>query len=160
MARKQVSEGRKILYYVGIGLMLVGLLTFMSIFVTAALNFGNFDNFGGQAASFMLRAILGMGMMMVGTALVAVGRLGLAGSGVVLDPERAREDVEPWSRMTGGVIKDVLDESGIDLGQRRQEIADEPDYTEKIRKLHALFQDGILTEEEYEREKTEILEQN
>ena len=42
---------------------------------------------------------------------------GLAGSGVVLDPEKAREDVEPWSRMAGGVVKDALDESGIQVGR-------------------------------------------
>jgi hypothetical protein len=160
MVRRSVSGERKAVFYVGMGLMGLGFLTFMSIFVTAALNFGNFDNFNGQASSFMIRAILGMGMMMAGTFCMVVGRMGLAGSGVVLDPERAREDVEPWSRMTGGVIKDVLDESGIDLGQRRREVDAEPDYTEKLRKLHALFQDGILTEEEYQREKAEILENN
>jgi hypothetical protein len=42
---------------------------------------------------------------------------GKAGSGLVLDPQQAREDVEPWSRMQGGVIKDTLDEAGINLEQ-------------------------------------------
>jgi hypothetical protein len=47
----------------------------------------------------------------------AVAARGKAGSGLVLDPQQAREDVEPWSRMQGGVIKDTLDEAGINLEQ-------------------------------------------
>jgi hypothetical protein len=34
--------------------------------------------------------------------MVGIRRMGLADSGVKLDPEEARGDVEPWVRMTGG----------------------------------------------------------
>ena len=47
--RRDVSEGRKTAYYIGGGIMLVGFLLFASTFVTFAMNFGNFDNFKGQA---------------------------------------------------------------------------------------------------------------
>jgi hypothetical protein len=42
-----------------------------------------------------------------------IGARGLAGSGVVLDPEKARGDLEPYTRMAGGMLKDALDETGL-----------------------------------------------
>lgn len=47
-----------------------------------------------------------------------VAARGVAGSGLVLDPERAREDLEPWARMGGGMVRDALDEAG--LSQREE----------------------------------------
>ena len=41
---------------------------------------------------------------------------GTAGSGLVLDPEKAREDLKPWTGMAGGMVKDVLDEADIKIG--------------------------------------------
>ncbi len=155
MANRNVSDGRKGIFVVGQIISVLGFLTFGSVFVTTALNFGNFDDFDGQARSFALRGIVGMAMMIAGGVLMGIGKAGLAGSGVVLDPERAREDLEPWSRMAGGMVKDALDESGIPLGNNAR---NEPDFADRLRKLHALKEDGILTEEEYQREKAEILE--
>jgi hypothetical protein len=157
MARRQISEDRKTAYYVGLLLMTVGFLAFASIFVTSFLNFGNFSNFDANARSFGLRAFLGIGLMIVGRFLTRVGARGLAGSGIILDPEQAREDVEPWARMAGGVIKDAVDESGLNLNRPKHR-SEEIDFDEKLRKLHQLYQEGILTEEEYQKEKAEILE--
>ncbi len=42
-----------------------------------------------------------------------VGARGAAGSGLVLNPEGARKDLEPWSRMAGGVAQDALSEVGV-----------------------------------------------
>jgi hypothetical protein len=116
MARK-ISEGRKGLFYVGGAISLVGLIMFLSTFVSFATNFGNLDNFEGIAKSMMVRAFGGMILMIVGSAIRSMGRAGLAGSGVVLDPERAREELEPHARMTGGLVKDALDEAGVDLSR-------------------------------------------
>jgi hypothetical protein len=58
----------------------------------------------------MFRAFGGMFLIFVGAILNTVGRMGLAGSGVMLDPEQAREDVKPWSQMAGGVANDALEE--------------------------------------------------
>jgi len=157
MPKRDVSEGRKSIYLLGQIVSVLGMLTFGSIFVTTALNFGNFDNFDSQGRSFALRLVGGIGMLIVGSVLMGIGKTGLAGSGVVLDPQRAREDLEPWSRMTGGMVKDVLDESGVSIGSPA---AEEPDFAERLRKLHALHQEGILSDEEYAREKAEALERN
>lgn len=142
------------MYLLGQILMLVGFLTFASVFLTSAMNFGNFENFENRTRSTALRAFAGMAMLMAGGVLLGVGRAGLAGSGVVLDPEQAREDLEPWSRMTGGMVKDAIEESGIALGQQS---GVDSGFAEKMRPLHALFEEGILSEEEYQQKKAELL---
>jgi hypothetical protein len=156
MAERQVSPERKGIYYLGMGLSGLGALVFMSTFLTAAMSFGDFTNFHERGRSMAVRSVVGMSMMIVGGGLMTVGRAGLAGSGVMLDPERSRRDVEPWSRATGGMISDALDEAGIQLGGGSSGDADMP-FDEKLRRLHKLFEDGILSEDEYQREKTDIL---
>lgn len=155
MANREVSEGRKAIYVLGQIISALGLLSFGSVFVTAVMNVGNFNDFDGQMHSSALRAFGGIALLMTGGVLMGIGRAGLAGSGMVLDPQRAREDLEPWSRMAGAMVKDTLDEAGISLGGSTR---DEPDFADRLRKLHALKEEGILTEEEYQREKAEILE--
>jgi hypothetical protein len=107
---KQIPPERRALYYVGMALIGIGLLLFLSTFVTFLANFGNFDNFEGRAKSEGFRAFGGMVLMMIGGFMMNVGAKGWAGSGVVLDPERGRKDVEPWSRMGGGMVQDALSE--------------------------------------------------
>ncbi len=109
----QISTERKTAYYLGTGIALLGLLLFLSVFVTAALNFGNFDHFEAQVRSFGLRAFGGIVLLFVGSAIRNVGARGLAGSGVLLDPEQAREDLKPFSHMTGGMISDTLDKANL-----------------------------------------------
>lgn len=159
MPRRELTPERKTAYYVGNALAVVGLLVFGSIFVSAALNFGNFQAMESLGRSAMLRAVIGMGLLVVGMVVRAIGSHGLAGSGVVIDPEAARRDIEPWSRMAGGVVRDALDESGLMESRRRPESAAD-DFDQRLRKLHQLYVDGILSEEEYQREKVEILEEN
>lgn len=119
---KQISNGRKTAYYVGIGLMILGGLLFASTFVTFILNFGSFDNFEARAISGMLRAFGGMVLLVIGGILRGIGALGVAGSGVKLDPQQAKEELEPYARMAGGIIKDALDESEIKLGGTSEKI--------------------------------------
>ena len=94
-------------------LSVVGLLLFVSVFFSFLGNFGNFDDFTGRSKSQMVRAFGGMALMMVGGFMIRVGRRGAAGSGLVLDPQRARKDLEPWTRMGGGMVNDALEE--VDL---------------------------------------------
>ncbi|NLV41527.1 MAG: SHOCT domain-containing protein [Candidatus Hydrogenedentes bacterium] len=157
MKRQNISPERKTVYYVGLTLIILGFLSFGSTFVSFITHFGDFTHMQVIAKSIMIRAFGGLGMMMVGMVLAGIGSRGLAGSGLVLDPQRAREDVEPWARMAGGVIKDAVEETGIRLGSAPPENADNPDFDEKLRKLHQLYKDGIITEEEYLKGKEEIL---
>lgn len=160
MPRRQISQERKAAYYGGMLLTIVGALTFCSVFVTGMMKFGDFSHFESDTKSFAFRAILGMAMIVIGGILRTIGIRGVAGSGVILDPEGAREDVEPWSRMAGGMLKDALDETGIDTGSSSGSVQHAGGFEARLRELHALYQDGILTEEEYRREKAELLDRN
>src|SRR3954447_13512249 len=104
--RRQIPPGRKAVYHVGMVLAALGALSFISTFFTFAAHFGDFSNFEENARSGMFRAIGGMVLMIVGGVLMGVGRAGAAGSGILLDPQKAREDLEPWNRMRGGMVND------------------------------------------------------
>ncbi|MHC5145965.1 MAG: zinc-ribbon domain-containing protein, partial [Planctomycetota bacterium] len=71
------------------------------------------DNMPGPGV--MLVAFICFGLIIAGGGIRSVAARGTAGSGLVLDPEKAREDLEPWARMGGGMVKDALDEADIDL---------------------------------------------
>ena len=118
----QISEKRKTAYYVGMGLMVLGGILFASTFVTFAMHFGDFTNFQSDAKSNIFRAIGGMALLVVGGIIRGVGARGLAGSGVVLDPQKAREELEPYTRMAGGMVKDALDEADIKLGGKPERV--------------------------------------
>ena len=55
----------------------------------------------------------------VGAAIRQVAARGLAGSGMVLDPEKAREDIKPFSQAVGGMIQDAAE--GFHVGQPAEE---------------------------------------
>lgn len=108
---------RKVLYYGGFVVILAGLAVFVSNFFRIPRLDGAFERSMG---SMMGRAFVGMGLIVAGGVMRKVGARGLAGSGLVLDPHQARRDVEPWSRMAGGVARDALQETGLlDQGQSK-----------------------------------------
>jgi hypothetical protein len=125
--RKKITPERKAMYYGGMALIAIGILLFVSTFFTGPDIGGRNDpqpgepnfweraqerheEFGRGMKTTIIRALLGMGLMVVGSILMNVGARGAAGSGLVLDPEKARQDLEPWSRMGGGVVQDALSE--------------------------------------------------
>jgi hypothetical protein len=117
-----ISEERKAAYYIGMGLMVLGGLLFASTFVTFATHFGDFSNFEANAKSEMFRAFGGMALLVLGGIIRGIGAQGLAGSGLVLDPDKARQDLKPYSRMAGGMVKDALEEADLNLGRRPETI--------------------------------------
>lgn len=166
MPNNKISEGRQAAYYLGAVMMGIGVLMFLSVFVTAISSFGGESmpgSGGSEMQSIGFRAIGGMVLMAVGAGIRGIGARGVAGSGVVLDPEQAREDLEPWARMAGGIVKDAVDESGIDLGNHThrdspEDTAEMP-FDEKLRRLARLHTEGILSDEEYAREKQKVLDE-
>ncbi|MBN2684334.1 MAG: hypothetical protein JXR40_03565 [Pontiellaceae bacterium] len=120
---KQISDERKAAFYIGTGLMIIGGLIFASVFVTFIANFGSFDyDIGDKMKSAMIRGFGGMALLVIGGIVRGIGALGVAGSGVKLDPEQAKEELEPYSRMAGGMIKDVLNEADINLSGKPERI--------------------------------------
>lgn len=116
MAKKEISNERKTLYYIGMGLTVLGAILFISTFFTF-FSFISADNMFEDGpnfiVSFMGRPVVGMVLMIVGSVLRTVAARGVAGSGLVLDPKKAREDLSPWTHMAGGMINDVLDETPL-----------------------------------------------
>jgi hypothetical protein len=156
LAQRQIPPERKAIFYIGRVVSVLGILSFLSTFLSAAAHFGDFTNFAERGRSMMLRAVIGMVMTIAGGLLSGVGKAGLAGSGITLDTEQARRDVEPWSRMSGGALKDAMDEAGIRDGRKP------PDETlafdERLRRLKQLRDEGVVSEQEYESTKKKILE--
>src|SRR4051812_25292335 len=148
MPQRQIPPERKAIFYIGMTVAVIGFLCFISVFFSAALSFGDFSNFKQRGRSMGMRAVVGMVMMIGGSLIAAIGRTGLAGSGVKLDPEEARRDIEPWARMTGGVVKDAMDEAGIKLGN--QPSGEELPLDERLRRLQKLRDDKLISEQEYE----------
>ena len=113
---RQIPAGRRTAYYLGVVLMIIGGIMFASVFVTLAMLAGRDSDPETVIPSFLIRAFGGIALIAAGGAIRAVGARGLAGSGVVLDPERARQELEPYARMAGGMVKDALDEAQIRTG--------------------------------------------
>lgn len=153
MARRRISPERKGLYYTGLAITLAGLVTFLSSFFVLIGSFGetHFDTAMARGKSFATRGIAGMVLLVVGGLLTRVGSVGVAGSGLKLDPEAARRDLEPWSRMAGGTVKDALDEAGLGPG-----VPALP-FDERLRRLEQLRKDGLVNEAEYEAARQRIL---
>ncbi|HVF84844.1 MAG TPA: zinc ribbon domain-containing protein [Abditibacteriaceae bacterium] len=64
-----------------------------------------------EPANPIVHAFWGMGLIITGAMLMSFGSRGLAGSGVILDPQQVREDLKPWSHMAGGMIDDAATQS-------------------------------------------------
>lgn len=111
MAKKEISEERKILYYVGMAVSGIGIILFLSVFVSFMNPERMFAN--GSMTAFIGRPFIGILMIAIGNGMRVVAARGVAGSGIILDPKKAREDLSPWSSMAGGMIKDALDETEI-----------------------------------------------
>lgn len=69
-----------------------------------------------------LTAFVGMALLIIGGVVRSVGARGLAGSGVVLNPGQAREELKPYSRMAGGMVQDAIEESDINISNDRSQI--------------------------------------
>ncbi|MGB4185274.1 MAG: zinc ribbon domain-containing protein [Caldicoprobacterales bacterium] len=130
----KVSKERKIAYYIGMGMIVLGFILFISTFFDVA-RFMNNPFFGdistndsiidtytyrhhshmGSGISFT-KSVIGMVLIIAGFLIMNVGARGKAGSGLILDPQKAREDLKPFNEAKGGMISDVI--RNIDLVDR------------------------------------------
>lgn len=169
MPNNSISPERQAAYYAGNAISGLGLILFLSNFFimpTAMTRPTSFDNFGRQASedmtNFAARAIGGMILIGIGQAIASMGKLGAAGSGVVLNPEQARKDVEPWSRMVGGVVSDALDEVKLPVTESKSAPVspsdDERPAIERLSEIKVLLDKGMLTQDEYEAKRKSIID--
>jgi hypothetical protein len=106
----KISNERKATYYLGGALQVVGGLMFASTFVIGISRIGDFSNFEGQMRQSAILAVGGMALLIVGGVVRGIGARGIAGSGLKLDPEQAREDLKPYAKLAGGLLHDTVDE--------------------------------------------------
>lgn len=108
--RRKISTERKAAYYIGRVVSIVGVVLFLSTFFTVATSFRRIDGPGDVFYLVLVRGFGGMILIFAGTVISGIGSRGLAGSGIVLDPEQAAEDLEPWARTGGKLIGDAIAE--------------------------------------------------
>ncbi len=120
---QNISEDRKKLYNAGLVVMTLGgclfalpFIAILLVIVQGSSGIGVPSNIKMVPFAF-IGAFIGFVCIFAGGIMRTIAARGKAGSGLILDPEQARKDVEPWSRMQGGVMKDTLDEAGINLEQ-------------------------------------------
>ncbi|MDF2673542.1 MAG: hypothetical protein K0R09_1807 [Clostridiales bacterium] len=112
----KISSERKATYYVGLGMIVLGFILFISVFFSMASFMSNpfgEGGFGFSKGPSFINAIIGIILMIVGSIVMNIGARGAAGAGIILDPDKAREDLKPYSEATGGMINDVI--SNIDV---------------------------------------------
>lgn len=118
--KNEISSQRKGLFYGGSGLFIIGLIMFLSAFIFPFTSFGQ-DELMNGSSSIMIVPFIGFIMIIVGNVLKTIGQKGLAGSGVILDPNQAREDLRPYSKQAGGMISDAMEEVDI-IGKRDESL--------------------------------------
>lgn len=128
----KISKGRKITYYAGLGLIIIGGLLFFSSFLTPFIGF-NESAFDMGMPSMMKNAPIGMFCMIVGGVLMNIGASGAAGSGLILDPDKAREDLKPHNTAKGKMINDVASQVDVLRDVGNNIAGKEPSQLIKIR---------------------------
>ena len=176
MARK-ISPERRTLYYFGMALSVVGFILFVTgpfsgcnqrspgvsvtkdgrVTVESIGHWGDIG-WGKSTGPNVVQIVCGFVMFGAGTFLMTLARKGPAGTGLILDPDRERKDMEPWSRMKGGMLEDALDEAGVDLARKADSDDADLPFDEKLRRLEVLKRDGLLSESEYQVARRRILD--
>lgn len=113
--KTEISQERKTFYTIGLITTGIGFVSFLSVFAFAFLG----DPFR-MGFNFMAPGFIGFTLIIIGQSITTYARLGKAGSGLILDPKQAREDLRPYSSQVGGMLSDVLDE--VDLPLQSKEV--------------------------------------
>lgn len=107
----KLSKERKVTYYIGMGLTILGFILFISVFFQTACLIS--DPFTASRLPSFSNAILGFILIIIGSVVSSIGAKGAAGSGMILDPDQAREDLKPFNEAKGQMLNDVI--SNIDV---------------------------------------------
>lgn len=115
---RKISGERKGLYYIGMGMSAIGVVLFLSVFYYAFVDIGG-SGMMEPDFGFMKNGFIGFVLIGAGGFVMNLGAKGAAGSGLVLDPEKAREDLNPYTSAAGGMISDALKE--VDMLKKSEE---------------------------------------
>ena len=96
-----ISEGRRTGFYVGMGMQILGGLLFASGF------------FPSKVHEFL--PACSITLLFIGGKIRGSGARGVAGAGILADPETARHELEGDSRMASGITKDRFEDANLGL---------------------------------------------
>lgn len=119
----RISNNRKAAYYVGIAMIVIGIVLFLSVFVVTFGMMSDKNDFSMNRMPPFKNAVIGMILMIAGSAISNIGAKGAAGSGLILDPDQAREDLKPFNEAKGKMINDLI--GNIDLVDKFVETKEE-----------------------------------
>ena len=102
-----ISATRKLLFYAGY--LAYGAAVALAVWVACAL-FEPASYTPSGLRHVLIGGAIAVALWFVGLFLRRLGVLGLAGSGLLLNPMRARRELEPWSRAAGGLLSSALNE--------------------------------------------------
>ena len=102
----RIPENRRTAYNIGTALTVLGIIIIVGSFATLLVGFGEMSLMQGPPGGF-LWFFIGMLLTVAGAVLRNIAARGLAGSGVLLNPEQAREDLKPFTHAIGGALKDA-----------------------------------------------------
>ena len=114
-----VQPWRKVVYYLGGAMVILGVVLFASVFSLSAQSFSGAhlgaanDLLGGIGFGSFPLSFAGIFLVGLGRILQSVGRQGLAGSGIILSPQQEVDDAEPWNRAEGAQKQDRLEETPL-----------------------------------------------
>ena len=112
----KISKARKTQYMIGNILQGIGLIMFFGFMIYSVINFtSSMNSFIPKEpnTSLFILPVIGIVLVIVGAYIKTVASRGTAGSGLILDPEKAREDLKPHTKAMGGMINDALEEVDI-----------------------------------------------
>jgi len=118
----KITTERKITYYIGIGMIVLGFILFISVFFQVS-SLMNDPLRGLDSQPPFSNSMLGMILIIAGGIVTNIGAKGAAGSGILLDPEKAREDLKPFNEAKGEMINDVI--SNIDAVEKITKVHEE-----------------------------------
>ncbi len=88
------GSARLPIFYLGTAVSVIGVLLFLSVFVTFLANFGNFDNFDERARSSGFRALGGMVLIVVGGVIASAAGGKRVSSRLLQNAQQLRDQVQ------------------------------------------------------------------
>lgn len=115
MKSNKIPTWRVVLFYAGSVMGVIGLLMFLTPFLSVGLVAFSSDAFAFEDTIFgsFGVAVIGFIFILLGSSLRSLGKYGAAGSGVILNPKQAREDIKPHAKAVGGILNDAFEEVDV-----------------------------------------------
>jgi len=120
MMSKKISAMRRNTFYIGTGMLVLGISVLLVSMVLFVIDGDRRLIPDSPISLWWVTGVVGILVSGLGSTIRRFAARGVAGSGLILDLDRARKDLEPFSRMAGGMLKDALDENDRIDGEKQE----------------------------------------